>query len=75
SENSSLTAIGSSVWVSANQDFQLVTVGLVGTAPFSASSYSPSQYNVIVRCRDGDKTPVDEWEYVRGNLTAFAASR
>ncbi|MCW2973920.1 MAG: hypothetical protein JWN72_2193 [Thermoleophilia bacterium] len=75
SENSTLTAIGSAVWVSANQDYQVVTVGLVGTAPFSASDYSPAQYNVIVRCRDGDKTPSDEWEYVRGNLTAFAALR
>ena len=75
SENNYLTPMGQSVWVTANRDYEMVTVGLVGTGAFSASSYSPAQYNVIVRCRDGDKTPNDEWEYVRGNLTAFAASR
>ncbi|MCW2961780.1 MAG: Collagen triple helix repeat-containing protein [Thermoleophilia bacterium] len=78
SDGSSLTTIGEPVWVSSNQEHELVTVSLVGTKSYNASATAPKQYNVIVRCRNGDKTnrgEIDDWEYVRGNLTAFAASR
>ena len=77
SDGASLTPVGEPVWASSNIDHQMVTVSLVGTATGTASASSPKQYNIVVRCRNGDKTPnlTDDWEYVRGNLTAYAASR
>lgn len=69
--------MGEATYVSSNIDREMVPVTLVGSKNGSASAGSPKIYNVYVVCRDADwdSLTANQWEFVRGNLVAYAASR
>jgi hypothetical protein len=73
--SSTQNAMGDPVYASSNTDKELVTLSLVGSKNISVFS-GTKNYDVQVRCRDADRTgnPQDTWTFVRGSVTAFAAS-
>lgn len=72
-----LQEMGEPIYVSSGVDKELLSVSVVGSKNLSATPAAPRTYNVLVQCRSADATGTgnDEWEFVKGNIAAYAASR
>ncbi len=76
-DSSGLFEMGDPVYASSNTDSQLVNLSIIGSKNEIASSMEPETYNIHVNCRDADwdGSNGNKWEFVRGNLTAYASKQ